>query len=115
VFLVFVYLFIFWGRSVLAGSLAFIKIVRFGFRGFLENRISFGFGSRDHFKKLKNLSISRPGQLFLTNGFGLKEYFQKLKHVGSRARSISFTNGFGFFKYFQKLKTCWLCGWVKLF
>jgi hypothetical protein len=65
--------------------------------------------------KIKNLSISRPGQLFLTNGFGFKEYFQKLKHVGSRARSISFTNGFGFFKYFHKLKTCWLCGWVKLF
>jgi hypothetical protein len=49
--------------------LAFTRIIRLGFRGFLENGISFGFGSRA-------MSIS------FTNGFGFKKDFQKLNHVG---------------------------------
>jgi len=44
--------------------LTFTRIVRFGLRGFLENGISFGFGSRKCFQKLKTYQFQGQVNLF---------------------------------------------------
>jgi hypothetical protein len=52
--------------------LAFTRIVRFGFRGFLENGISFGFGSREYFQKLKIYQFRGQVNFSLPMVLGLK-------------------------------------------